>query len=137
MRRLAAAIALICLGACTNEIDESTRPENIVGNYQLVSVGGEPLPATRQIDTTTALIISGELILTSDRRWTETIKLRSNSGAGQILLEDGAGGWTIIRDFAYLAFTDTRNSYQFSGTASGRTIVLTFADGSEMVYRRL
>lgn len=136
MRRLAALIALLLVGACTNEIDQSTRPENIVGTYQLVSVGGAPLPATRQLDTTTALIISGELMLTSDHSWTETIKLRSSSGAGQILVQNGSGSWTIIRDFAYLAFNDTLNGYQFSGTGSGRTIVLQFSDGSEMIYRR-
>ncbi|MEO8621249.1 MAG: hypothetical protein ABI625_09295 [bacterium] len=136
MRRLAAVCALVFLGACTNEIDESTRPENIVGDYQLVSYGGAPLPATRQLDTATALIISGELILTSDHSWTETVKLRTSSGAGQLLVENGSGSWAIIRDFAYLAFSDIRNGYQFSGTAAGRTIVLQNSDGTEMVYRR-
>ncbi|MEP7001322.1 MAG: hypothetical protein ABI969_12635 [bacterium] len=136
MRRLVAVIAVFFLGACTNEIDESTRPENIVGDYQLVSVAGAPLPAARQLDSVTALIISGQLTLSPDHSWTETIKLRSNAGAGQLLVQSGSGSWTIIRDFAYLAFTDIRNGYQFSGTAAGRTIVLQNTDGTEMVYRR-
>jgi hypothetical protein len=137
MRRFTAVIALLFLGACTNEIDESTRPENIVGNYHLVSYGGAPLPAVRQVDTFTVRIVAGDLILTPDRGWTETLTLTSaTSGNSQTFTEVGSGSWTIIRDFAYLAFNDTRNAYQFSGTASGRTIVLQSIDGAEMIYRR-
>lgn len=137
MRRFSAALALVILGACTNEIDESTRPENIAGNYHLVTYGGAPLPAVRQVDTFTVRILSGDLVLTTDRAWTETLTLTSTiPGNTQTFTEIGSGSWTIIRDYAYLAFNDQRNAYQFSGTASGRTIVLQSSDGAEMIYRR-
>ena len=41
MRRYAAIGALAILGACTNEIDQSTRPENVAGTYRLTSYGGK------------------------------------------------------------------------------------------------
>lgn len=137
MRRFALLLALTVLGACTNEIDESTRPDNIVGNYRLVSYGGTTLPAPLQVDTGTVQILAGDLVLSSDRSWTETITLKSTrGGTSQTFFDKGAGSWTIVREFAYLAFNDKLNSYQFSGTASGRTIVLRAEGGAEMVYRR-
>ena len=137
MRRYAAVVALTILGACTNEIDQSTRPENVAGTYRLTSYGGAALPATRQVEASTIRLLSGELILGTDRTWTETLTLRpATPVSSQTFTEVGAGTWFIIRDLAYIAFTDNMNAYQFSGVASGRTIVLKAADGVEMIYRR-
>ncbi len=137
MRRYAAVVVLTILGACTNDIDQSTRPENVAGTYRLTSYGGTVLPATRQVDTVAVRVLSGELILGTDRTWTETLSLRPAAPASsQTFTELGAGTWNIIREYAYIAFTDTKNAYQFSGVASGRTIVLQSADGAEMIYRR-
>ena len=137
MRRYAMVVALTILGACTNDIDQSTRPENVAGTYQLATYAGAVLPATRQVGTLTVRVVSGELILSTDRTWTETLTLRPTTPTtSQTFTELGAGTWNIIREYAYIAFTDTRNAYQFSGVASGRTIVLQSADGAEMIYRR-
>lgn len=138
MRRLAALFALTILAACSSEIDESTRPENIVGEYRLVTYGGATLPATRQVETATVQVLAGDLVLTSDGSWTETLTLRSTTGTGasQTILEKGAGSWSVVREYAYLSFNDKLNKYAFSGLASGRTIVLQSADGAELVYRR-
>ena len=137
MRRYAAIVAVAILGACTNEIDQSTRPENVAGTYRLTSYGGTALPATRQVDTFAVRILSGELILGTDRTWSETLTLRpATPVSSQTFTVVGAGTWFIIREYAYVAFSDTKNAYQFSGVASGRTIVLKSADGVEMIYRR-
>ena len=138
MRRLLALLALTALGACENEIDESTRPQNIAGTYQLVSYAGKPLPAPIPSGATaTAEILAGELVLTTDLRWTETQSvLLTFPGSAQITPVVSSGTWALIRSYAYLVFNDTSNGYQFSGTAAGGTIVLETVSGSEMIYRR-
>ncbi|MEP6991982.1 MAG: hypothetical protein ABJA80_13710 [bacterium] len=136
LRRVVALFALAALGACGNEIDQSTRPINLVGTYQLVSYGGSALPVATRLDSASTLV-SGELILSADMTWSETLMLQSTSqGAARTYTQVGSGGWTILRDYAYIAFTDRLNAYSFSGTASGGTVVLQSADGSEMIYRR-
>jgi hypothetical protein len=136
MRRLVALLALTALAACTNEIDESTRPQNIVGTYQLVSLGGKPLPSTTLSSSGASLeYLGGELVLAADKGWTETLSFRVNGGS-QVQSAASSGTWTSIRDYAYLAFSDSTNGYQFTGTASGGIIVLETASGSEMIYRR-
>ena len=137
MRRFAALLALTFLWACTDEIDESTRPENIVGTYRLVTYGGSTLPTTRLVNTVAVQVLAGDLTLTADRNWTEALTLKTTTGgASQTFIEKGAGSWAIVREFAYISFNDKLNAFQFSGTASGRTIVLQSAGGAEMVYRR-
>ncbi len=137
LRRVVALFALAALGACSNEIDQSTRPDNLVGTYQLVSYGGSALPVSTRLDTVPTTLISGELVLSADKSWSETLMLQSTSlGATRTYTQLGSGGWTILRDYAYVSFTDRLNAYSFSGTASGGTVVLQSADGSEMIYRR-
>src|SRR5215212_5831756 len=50
MRRFAALLAAVILTACTNEIDQSTRPTAVVGSYQLRTYGGRSLPAQVSTD---------------------------------------------------------------------------------------
>jgi hypothetical protein len=137
MRRSLAILALAGLSACTNEIDESTRPENIVGTYQLVSYGGAALPTTIRSDSVTVVLLSGTLVINSDRTWTET-QLVSTTFRGVTASSPLAalGNWTQVRPLAYLAFNDTVNGYQFSGTASGGSVVLESATGRQILYRR-
>lgn len=137
MRRYATVVALTILGACTNDIDQSTRPENVAGTYRLVTYAGSALPTTRQAGAATVRVLSGELVIGADFTWTEALTLRPTTPAtSQTFMELGAGTWNIIREYAYIAFTDSKNAYRFSGVASGRTIVLQSADGAEMIYRR-
>ena len=137
LKRSAAVAVLAILGACTNDIDQSTRPDNVAGTYHLSTYAGAALPTTRQVDTLTVQVVSGELILGTDYTWTEALTLRpTTSTTSQTFTELGAGTWNIIRDYAYIAFTDKKNAYQFSGVASGRTIVLQSANGAQMIYRR-
>ncbi|CAN5903990.1 hypothetical protein BH11GEM1_BH11GEM1_27770 [soil metagenome] len=138
MRRLAALLGLAALAACSTDIDQSTRPDNLAGTYHLVSLAGAPLPAATTIDTVSAQLVSGDLVLTADGMWTETLSLTTASPTGvkQLLTSSGAGTWVILRDFAYIAFTDRINAYSFSGIGSGNMVVLKTVGGQEMVYRR-
>ncbi|MEO8333402.1 MAG: hypothetical protein ABI664_00420 [bacterium] len=137
MRRLFALLALVALGACTNEIDQSTRPDNIVGSYHLLSYGGTILPATIRADSVNLQVIDGTLILAADGAWSETLSVQSSfAGVMQVQPATTFGNWNNIRQFAYISFFDKLNNYQFSGTASGATIVLNTVNGDQLVYRR-
>jgi hypothetical protein len=138
MRRFAAILGLAVLAACNTDIDQSTRPDNIAGTYHLASLGGAPLPASTTIDSTSFQLESGELVMTADGMWTESLALTtvSPTGVRQPATSSGAGSWVILRDQAYIAFMDRRNAYSFSGVGSGNMIVLRTTGGQEMVYRR-
>ena len=138
MRRLAAILGLAALAACTTDIDQSTRPDNLAGTYHLASVGGNALPAPIMFDTFPARLVSGELVLTANGTWSETLAIStvSSTGVKQVFQLPAGGTWIILRDYAYIAFTDKVNAYSFSGVAAGNTVVLKSADGQELLYRR-
>lgn len=138
MRRLAAILGLAALTACNTDIDQSTRPDNIAGTYHLATIGGASLPVSRTVDSTSVQLVSGELVMTADGMWTEALALTtiSPTGVRRAVTSSGAGSWVILRDQAYIAFTDRLNAYSFSGVGSGSMIVLRTTDGEEMVYRR-
>ena len=138
MRRPLALIALLVLAACTNEIDQSTRPQNIIGSYHLLSYGGKTLPATIRADSLTVVVQAGTLVLNADRTWTESVDM-TTSLRGTIIRSGsvgGAGTWAQVRQFAYLVFNDTVNGYQFSGLAAGGDVVLDNVGGEQLIYRR-
>jgi len=137
MRRFLALLALVALGACSQEIDQSTRPDNLVGSYHLVSFGGTILPATIRADSINLQVLEGTLIIASDGAWSETVSLQAKfNGITEVQSVTTFGNWNNIREFAYISFYDKSNSYQFSGTASGATIVLNTVNGDQLVYRR-
>jgi hypothetical protein len=137
MRRFLALFALAAVSACSSEIDQSTRPNNIVGSYQLVSFGGTVLPATIRADSVNLQVIDGTLTLASDGAWSEVISVQSRAGGvTQVLATTTFGSWNNVRPTAYISFFDRVNSYQFSGTASGGTVVLNTVNGEQLVYRR-
>jgi hypothetical protein len=137
MRRFLALLALTALSACSEEIDQSTRPDNIVGSYHLVTWGGATLPATIQSDSVNVQVLDGTLTLSSDGAWAESLSVKASfGGAAQVEAETSFGSWNNIREFAYISFYDHANNYQFSGTASGGTIVLNTVSGEQLVYRR-
>jgi len=138
MRRIASLLALVALTACSTDIDQSTRPDNIAGTYHLASLGGAPLPVPTMVDSTTFQLVSGELVMTANGMWTEDLAFTtlSPSGVKQATTSSGAGTWVILRDQAYIAFMDRLNAYSFSGVGSGNMIVLETAGGQRMVYRR-
>ena len=137
MRRFFALLAFAALGACTNEIDQSTRPDNIVGTYHLVTYGGTNLPATIRADSINLQVLEGTLILDSAGEWSETVSIQAQAGGvTQVQAVTTFGNWNNIREIAYISFYDKTNSYQFSGTASGATIVLNTVSGNQLIYRR-
>ena len=137
MQRFFALVALVALSACNNEVDQSTRPENIVGSYHLVTWGGRALPTSIRSDSVVMQVLDGELILASDHAWSETISVKTTfKGNSKVDAVTSFGSWNNIRPSAYISFNDKLNLYQFSGTAAGSTIVLNTVAGDELVYTR-
>jgi hypothetical protein len=138
MRRFFAIVALAVLSACGNEIDQSTRPDNLVGSYHLVSYSGVLLPATLFADSLSSFkVLDGQLILAADGAWSETLSVQERAGGvTQVEAITSFGSWNNIREFAFISFYDKLNLYSFSGTASGNTVILTTVNGDQLVYRR-
>ncbi len=137
MRRLLALAAVLLLAACNNEIDQSTRPDNLTGTYKLVTYGGTLLPVAIRSDSVKMEVLSGQLIINPDGTWSEAIGIKTsfkgNSSVDNVIT---AGSWSNVRPLAYMSFYDKVNGYSFSGTGSGGTIVLNTVAGDQLVYRR-
>ena len=137
MRRILALAALLLTSACSNEIDQSTRPQNLVGEYQLVTFGGRPLPVVVRNDSVKVEILSGQLLINPDASWSEALSIKTSfKGNTSVDNDIAAGSWNNVRPSAYMSFYDKVNGYTFSGTGSGNTIVLNTVNGDQMVYRR-
>ena len=138
MRRFAALLAVVFLAACTSEIEQSTRPETVMGTYQLRTYGGRPLPALISVDTAGVLeVVGGELTIGADQSWSETVNFRLTKGTQiQSTTFGSSGSWVFLRDFAYMVFNDKVDNYQFTGTAAGGTVTLDLANGNSLVYGR-
>ena len=138
MRRLAAFLAAVILTACTNEIDQSTRPGSVVGSYQLTAYGGQTPPV--QVSTEgdgKMLLLRGELVIGADKSWTETRFYRyAESGAVLEVSFGSAGSWVFLRDGADMQFNDKVLGYQFTGTAAGGSVTLNLSDGNTVIYSR-
>ena len=136
MRRFAALLAVIFAAACTNEIDTSTRPEAIVGTYQLRSYGGQTLPTQVSSDASGPMdLLSGELVIDADKSWTETRVYRVTvGGASQQISFGSSGSWTLLGEGAFMQFNDKVRGYQFTGTAAGGSVTLNLNDGATVIY---
>ncbi len=137
-RLLSLVLALFVSAACSNEIDESTRPSNLAGTYTLASYDGRPLPALIASDRTGDVVVTaGSFVLGADRTWSEEYNVVRRLGAQQdIATSLGSGSWSQVREYSYMLFNDRENGYQFSGTASGRTLTLNNTAGARLVYLR-
>lgn len=135
MRRFAALLAVVLVAACSNEIDTSTRPEAIVGSYQLRTYGGQTLPTLVSTDANSATeLLSGELVIGADKSWTETRVYRVTSGAVVQQIPFGSNGsWTLLGAGAFMQFNEVRG-YQFTGTAAGGSVTLNLNDGATVIY---
>ena len=138
MRRLAALLAAMILTACTNEIDQSTRATSVVGSYQLKAYGGRSLPVQVSSDAEgTMELLKGELVIESDKSWTESRYYRyTESGVAQQVAFGSAGSWVFLRDGADMQFNDKVLGYQFTGTAAGGSVTLNLSDGNTVIYSR-
>ena len=136
MRRFAALLAVIFLAACTNEIDQSTRPTSVAGSYQLRTYSGRSLPALVSTDSSGVLeIIGGTLVIGADKSWSETQVFRLTKGGAVRLASVGSSGsWLFMRDNAFMLFNDKVFNYQFSGTVAGGTVTLDLENGTSMVF---
>jgi hypothetical protein len=135
---LSLVLALFVSAACTNEIDESTRPSNLAGTYTLSSYDGRALPALVGSDRAGDYVVTaGSFVLRADHRWSEEYNVVHRLGTQQnIETTLGAGSWSQVRESSYMLFNDRENAYQFSGTASGRTLTLNNVAGARLVYLR-
>ena len=138
MRRFAALLAVVLLTACTNEIDTSIRPTSVVGTYQLRAYGGRTLPTqTASDEMGTTELLSGELVISSDKSWTESRVYRyTQGGVVQQLAFGTAGSWVFLGEGADLQFNDKVLNYQFTGTAAGGSVTLNLNDGNLVIYSR-
>ena len=137
MRRLIVILLCIVPAACTNELDQSTRPQNLVGTYSLVNYGGSALPATIRNDSIVVKVVSGTLALNADNTWVEIVNLKSTIRTTTTTsASSGAGSYSVIRQYAYVTFSDTLNKYTFSGVAAGNNVTLQTISGQQMVYRK-
>ena len=138
MRRLTALLAAVLLTACVPELDTSTRPESVIGTYQLQSYGGRPLPTqTSSDDEGTTELLGGELKIASDKSWTETRTYRyTQTGSVQQYTFGSAGSWVFLREGADMQFNDKVLGYQFTGTAAGGSVTLSLNDGYTLIYTR-
>lgn len=135
MRRFAAFLSVLLVTACTNEIDTSTRPEAIVGTYQLRSYGGQPLPTLVPTDQNGSMeLLSGELVIQANKSWTESRVYRvTDGGVSQQIVFGSNGSWTLIEG-AFMQFNDKVLGYQFTGTAAGGSVTLSLNDGATVIY---
>jgi hypothetical protein len=138
MRRVAALLFTVILAACTNEIDQSTRPSTVVGTYSLVAYGGRSLPAVVSQDAvSTTEVVSGELVIAADQTWAETRVYRyTDAGSTQTVSLGTEGSWTYDRDAASMQFNDKVYGYQFRGTVAGGSVTLSLNDGNSAIYQQ-
>jgi hypothetical protein len=138
MRRFAAVLVAVLVTACTPELDTSTRPTSVVGTYQLRSYGGRPLPTQTSTDEDVTIeLVSGELVIGSDKSWSETQTYRyTQSGSIQQVSFGTSGSWVYLREGADMQFNDKVRGYQFTGTAAGGTVTLNLNDGYTLIYSR-
>jgi hypothetical protein len=138
MRRFTAFLLAVIVTACTPELDTSTRPDSVVGTYQLRSYGGQPLPTETSADEEgTIELLSGELVIGTDKSWAETRTYRyTQTGSVQDISFGSAGSWVYLREGADMQFNDKVLGYQFTGTAAGGTVTLNLNDGHTLIYSR-
>ncbi|MEO6528537.1 MAG: hypothetical protein ABIP93_18110 [Gemmatimonadaceae bacterium] len=138
MRRFAALLAVVFLAACSSEIEQSTRPNEVSGRYQLLTFGGRTLPAVVSTDSSGVLeMISAELVIGSDQSWTETENFRlTKNGKVTAATTGSSGSWVFVREYAHMVFNDKLLQYQFTGTVAGGTVRLELWNGNSLVYTR-
>ena len=136
MRRFAALLAVVLVAACSNEIDTSTRPEAIVGSYQLTRYGGQALPALVSSDANGSMaLVSGELVIGANKSWTETrVYQVTTGGVSQQIAFGSNGSWTLLGTSAFMQFNDQVRGSQFTGTAAGGSVTLNLSDGATVIY---
>jgi len=136
MRRFVALLTVVLLTACNNEVDQSTRPNSVIGTYQLRSYGGRSLPTVVSTDAGGVTeVMSGELVIGSDNSWSETRTYRlTTAGTSQTASFVYTGSWTYERDQAYMLFNMPSLQVQFTGTAAGGSVTLSMSDGNTVIY---
>ena len=136
MRRFAAFLAVVLVTACSNEIDTSTRPEAIVGSYELRTYGGSKLPTVLSSDANGSMeLLSGELVIGADKSWSESRVYRVTDAGGVQQIAFGSGGsWTLLGEGAFMQFNDKVRGYQFTGMAAGGSVTLNLNDGATVIY---
>ena len=136
MRRFVALLTVVLLVACNTEIDQSTSPSSIVGTYQLRSYGGRLLPTVVSTDGGGITeVLSGELVIGSDNRWSETRTYRMTTpDTTQTASFVYRGSWTYDRSQASMQFNLPDFQSQFTGIAAGGSVTLSMSDGSTVVY---
>lgn len=120
-----------CGGSTEPSIDTS-----FVGNYQLQSINGQPLPlVVLQQGTSSWSITTDHMLIDGNGSWVETqTELIVQNGASSTQLLTSAGTW--VRSVNTLSLTDGKtNSLYATGTFSTNQLEL-FASGVRLEYAR-
>ena len=79
-------------------------------------------------------LLSGELMIASDKSWSESRVYRITDGAGvQQIVFGSSGSWALV-DGAFMQFNDKVRGYQFTGMAAGGSVTLSLSDGATVIY---
>jgi len=129
IRSLAAAAALLVLGACMHAGNPT--PATLAGRFELVSYDGKPLP-TPSLGEPEFTVQSGVLVLGArdSAELTMTVQRR---GAAGTLMHSVAGRYRVTGD----SLVVTMPAGEMRGVANGATLALRTPDGSRTVFRRL
>jgi hypothetical protein len=135
MRALGMALSLVLLtGLGSSCGDSPTEPETIFGLYQLVTVGGLPMPFVLLEDETGSLeIVAGSLILYEDFKFKTDWTIRLTVGDQSDTYHDINGG-TFEQSGSTLTFSFPDGS-TFPGTVNDGRVTVD-AEGTIFVYAK-
>lgn len=138
VRALVPALLLAALVGCSDEIEQSTRPDNVIGSYVAVTYQGRALPARVAGDSASAdSLLASTLTLTADHRYSGTTTARSvRAGRASTRVVEESGSWALDPARALISFYDRVNGYQYGGIAAGGTLTVYFTNDARIVYRR-
>jgi hypothetical protein len=109
---------------------------DVAGRYELITIDGQPLPATiTHPDVGSVTFFSGEIELDNDGSFFDTYAYRF-AGDPDIEEERVRGTWE--RDGSFIRFEATNGDvYRMERTTGNRLVYENETDGSTWVYRRL
>jgi hypothetical protein len=120
-------------GSVTDAIDPATAP--IAGIYDLTSTNGASLPATFVSNGTVVTIRSDVFVLGEGGSWTETYTA-TETRAGVTTPVTTVRSGTYARSVTSVTFRNSANDTAYSGTFTGRGLLVTDSGGRSYSFVR-